>query len=263
VRANTTRAIPIGGDGEFLLTGHKWFMSAPMSDAFLVLANTDNGLSCFFLPRFTLDGEINEIRIQRLKDKLGNRSNASSEVEFESAWALLIGEEGRGVSEIIEMVAGTRLDCVTGSAALMRQAVTQAVHHTVHRRAFGSPLVEKPLMRNVLADLEIETEAAVLMMMRLAGAFDRSPIDDDERRLRRILTPLAKYWVTKRCSEVVREALECLGGNGYVEESIMPRLYRESPVNAIWEGSGNVTSRCGRRAQGRSPTRGRHRRPTR
>jgi putative acyl-CoA dehydrogenase len=240
VRANTTRAIPIGGDGEFLLTGHKWFMSAPMSDAFLVLANTDKGLSCFFLPRFTPDGEINEIRIQRLKDKLGNRSNASSEVEFESAWALLIGEEGRGVSEIIEMVAGTRLDCVTGSAALMRQAVTQAVHHTVHRRAFGSPLVEKPLMRNVLADLEIETEAAVLMMMRLAGAFDRSPIDDDERRLRRILTPLAKYWVTKRCSEVVREALECLGGNGYVEESIMPRLYRESPVNAIWEGSGNV-----------------------
>jgi putative acyl-CoA dehydrogenase len=240
VRANTTRAIPIGGDGEFLLTGHKWFMSAPMSDAFLVLANTDKGLSCFFLPRFTPDGEINEIRIQRLKDKLGNRSNASSEVEFESSWALLLGEEGRGVSEIIEMVAGTRLDCVTGSAALMRQAVSQAVHHTVHRRAFGSPLVEKPLMRNVLADLEIETEAAVLMMMRLAGAFDRAPTDDDERRLRRILNPLAKYWVTKRCTEVVREALECLGGNGYVEESIMPRLYRESPVNAIWEGSGNV-----------------------
>jgi putative acyl-CoA dehydrogenase len=240
VRANTTRAIPIGDDGEYLLTGHKWFMSAPMSDAFLVLANTDRGLSCFFLPRFTPDGQINEIRIQRLKDKLGNRSNASSEVEFESSWALLLGEEGRGVSEIIEMVAGTRLDCVTGSAALMRQAVSQAVHHTVHRRAFGSPLVEKPLMRNVLADLEIETEAAVLMMMRLAGAFDRAPTDDDERRLRRILNPLAKYWVTKRCTEVVREALECLGGNGYVEESIMPRLYRESPVNAIWEGSGNV-----------------------
>jgi putative acyl-CoA dehydrogenase len=242
VRANTTRAAPVGsGQGaEFLLTGHKWFMSAPMSDAFLVLANTDRGLSCFFLPRFTPDGEVNEIRIQRLKDKLGNRSNASSEVEFESAWALLIGEEGRGVREIIEMVAGTRLDCVTGSAGLMRQAVSQALHHTVHRRAFGSPLVGKPLMRNVLADLEIEAEAAVLVMMRLAGAFDRAPIDEGEMRIRRILTPLAKYWVTKRCSEVVREALECLGGNGYVEESIMPRLYRESPLNAIWEGSGNV-----------------------
>jgi putative acyl-CoA dehydrogenase len=242
VRTNTTRATPIGGghDGEYLLTGHKWFMSAPMSDAFLVLANTEKGLSCFFLPRFTPDGEVNGIRLQRLKDKLGNRSNASSEAEFESAWALLIGEQGRGVAEIIEMVAGTRLDCVTGSAALMRQAVTQAVHHTVHRQAFGSPLVEKPLMRNVLADLEIEAEAAVLLMMRLAGAFDRAPIDEAELRLRRILTPLAKYWVTKRCSEVVREALECLGGNGYVEESIMPRLYRESPVNAIWEGSGNV-----------------------
>jgi putative acyl-CoA dehydrogenase len=243
VRANTTRAMPAGGDdGEYLLTGHKWFMSAPMSDAFLVLANTESGLSCFFMPRFTPDGEINEIRIQRLKDKLGNRSNASSEVEFESAWALLIGEEGRGVREIIEMVAGTRLDCVIGSAALMRQAVSQAVHHTVHRQAFGSPLVEKPLMRNVLADLEIETEAAVLLMMRLAGSFDRAPVDEGEMRLRRILTPLAKYWVTKRCSEVVHEALECLGGNGYVEESIMPRLYRESPVNAIWEGSGNVVA---------------------
>ncbi|HET9202211.1 MAG TPA: acyl-CoA dehydrogenase family protein [Acidimicrobiia bacterium] len=240
VRANTTRATPIGSDGEFVLTGHKWFMSAPMSDAFLVLATTGKGLSCFFLPRFTPDGEVNGIRIQRLKDKLGNRSNASTEVEFDSAWARLIGEEGRGVVEIIEMVAGTRLDCVTGSSALMRQAVSQAIHHTVHRRAFGSPLVEKPLMRNVLADLEIETEAAVLLMMRLAGAFDRAPIDENEARIRRILTPVAKYWVTKRCSEVVREALECVGGNGYVEESIMPRLYRESPVNAIWEGSGNV-----------------------
>jgi putative acyl-CoA dehydrogenase len=240
VRANTTRAIRAGGDGEYLLTGHKWFMSAPMSDAFLVLAWAEAGLSCFFMPRYTPDGEINELRIQRLKDKLDNRSNASSEVEFDSTWALIIGEEGRGVREIIEMVAGTRLDCVIGSAALMRQAVSQAVHHTVHRHAFGSPLVEKPLMRNVLADLEIETEAAVLLMMRLAGAFDRAPVDEGEMRLRRILTPLAKYWVTKRCSEVVREALECLGGNGYVEESIMPRLYRESPLNAIWEGSGNV-----------------------
>ena len=241
VRANTTLATPLdGGQGEFLLTGHKWFMSAPMSDAFLVLAQAPGGLTCFFLPRFTPDGEVNRIRLQRLKDKLGNRSNASSEVEFDDAWARLVGEEGRGVPTIIDMVAGTRLDCVIGSAALMRQAVSQAIHHTVHRKAFGSPLVEKPLMLNVLADLEVETEGAVLLMMRLAGCFDRAPLDERERRLKRILTPLAKFWVTKQCSEVVREALECLGGNGFVEESIMPRLYRESPLNAIWEGSGNV-----------------------
>ncbi len=244
VRANTTLAEPLnGGDGptsEYLITGHKWFLSSPMSDAFLVLANAPGGLSCFLLPRFTPDGGPNRVRLQRLKNKLGNWSNASAEVEFEGAWAQMVGEEGRGVRSIIEMVAGTRLDCIVGSAALMRQAVTQAVHHSVHRRAFGSPLIEKPAMYNVLADLEVETEMAVLLMMRVAGAFDRAEVDDREAKIKRLLTPVAKYWVTKRCSEVVREALECLGGNGYVEESIMPRLYRESPLNAIWEGSGNV-----------------------
>ncbi len=243
VRSNTTSAEPVGvggPGGEHLVTGHKWFMSSPMSDGFLVLAQAPGGLSCFLLPRFTPDGEVNGVRLQRLKDKLGNRSNASAEVEFDRAWARMVGEEGRGVATIIEMVAGTRLDCVAGSAALMRQAVTQAIHHTRHRQAFGSLLVEKPLMRNVLADLEVETEAAVLLMMRVAGAFDRAPLDEHEDLVKRILTPVAKYWVTKRCSEVVREALECLGGGGYVEESVMPRLYRETPVNAIWEGSGNV-----------------------
>ena len=243
VRSNTTVAEPIDGGGpggEHALTGHKWFLSSPMSDAFLVLANAPGGLSCFLLPRFTPDGEPNRIRLQRLKNKLGNWSNASSEAEFDDAWAVMVGEEGRGVRSIIEMVAGTRLDCVVGSAALMRQAVTQAIHHTVHREAFGSPLIDKPAMINVLADLEVETEVAVLLMMRVAGAFDRAELDDREAKIKRLLTPIAKYWVTKRCSEVVREALECLGGNGYVEESIMPRLYRESPLNAIWEGSGNV-----------------------
>lgn len=243
VRANTTTAEPINGGGpggEYAITGHKWFMSSPMSDAFLILANAPGGLSCFLLPRFTPDGEVNRIEIQRLKDKLGNHANASSEVEFHGAWARMVGEEGRGVRSIIEMVAGTRLDCIAGSAALMRQAVTQAIHHTVHREAFGSKLIEKPAMINVLADLEVETEMAVLLMMRAAGAFDRAEVDEHEARIKRILTPVAKFWVTKRCSELVREALECLGGNGYVEESMMPRLYRESPLNAIWEGSGNV-----------------------
>ncbi len=243
VRSNTTVAEPLNGGGpggEYLITGHKWFMSSPMSDAFLILARAPGGLSCFLLPRFTPDGDLNRIRLQRLKDKLGNWSNASSEAEFDRAWAQMVGEEGRGVRAIIEMVAGTRLDCIVGSASLMRQAVTQAVHHTVHRSAFGSPLIEKPAMLNVLADLEVEIETAVLMMMRVAGAFDRAELDDHEAGMKRILTPVVKYWVTKRCSEVVREALECLGGNGYVEESIMPRLYRESPLNAIWEGSGNV-----------------------
>ena len=243
VRSNTTRADPVNGGGpgaEHVLTGHKWFMSAPMSDAFVVLANAPGGLSCFLVPRFTPDGEVNRIQIQRLKDKLGNRSNASSEIELDRAWGRMVGDEGRGVATIIEMVAGTRLDCITGSAAVMRQAVSQAIHHSAHRHAFGSALVDKPLMLNVLADLEIETEAATLLMMRVAGAFDRAPVDEHEALVKRILTPVAKYWVTKRCSEVVREAIECLGGNGYVEDSIMPRLYRESPVNAIWEGSGNV-----------------------
>jgi putative acyl-CoA dehydrogenase len=243
VRANTTQAEPIGAGGpggEYRITGHKWFVSSPMSDAFLILAQSPGGLSCFLMPRFTPDGEINAIHIQRLKDKLGNRSNASSEVEFAGAWARMVGEEGRGVPTIIEMVAGTRLDCAAGSAALMRQSVTQAIHHCRHRSAFGAPLIEKSLMRNVIADLEVETEAAVLLTMRVAGAFDRAEVDPHETLVKRILTPVAKYWVTKRCSEVTREALECLGGGGYVEESMMPRLYRESPVNAIWEGSGNV-----------------------
>jgi putative acyl-CoA dehydrogenase len=256
VRSNTTAASPVNGGGpgaEHLLTGHKWFMSAPMSDAFVVLANAPGGLSCFLVPRFTPDGEVNRIHIQRLKDKLGNRSNASSEVEFDEAWGRMVGEEGRGVANIIEMVAGTRLDCITGSAALMRQAVSQAIHHSAHRQAFGSPLVDKPLMLNVLADLEIETELATLMMMRVAGAFDRAPLDEHEALVKRILTPVAKYWVSKRCSEVVREAIECLGGNGYVEDSIMPRLYRESPVNAIWEGSGNVIALDLVRAIAREP----------
>lgn len=243
VRANTTVAEAVGGGGpggEYLITGHKWFMSAPMSDGFLILAQAPGGLSCFLMPRFTPDGSVNRIFLQRLKDKLGNRSNASSEAEFDRAWARMVGEEGRGVATIIEMVAGTRLDCAAGSAALMRQAVTQAIHHAKHRSAFGSPLIEKPLMRNVLADIEVETEAAVLLTMRVAGAFDRASMDPHEELIKRILTPVAKYWVTKRCSEVTREAMECLGGAGYVEESMMPRLYRESPLNAIWEGSGNV-----------------------
>jgi putative acyl-CoA dehydrogenase len=256
VRSNTTRARPVNGGGpgaEHLLTGHKWFMSAPMSDAFVVLANAPRGLSCFLVPRFTPDGEVNRIQVQRLKDKLGNKSNASSEVEFDEAWGRMVGEEGRGVATIIEMVAGTRLDCITGSAALMRQAVSQAIHHSAHRQAFGSPLIEKPLMLNVLGDLEIETEMATLMMMRVSGAFDRAPLDEHEALVKRILTPVAKYWVSKRCSEVVREAIECIGGNGYVEDSIMPRLYRESPVNAIWEGSGNVIALDLVRAIAREP----------
>jgi putative acyl-CoA dehydrogenase len=256
VRANITTAQPVASSGpgaEYVLTGHKWFMSAPMCDAFLVLAQAPGGLSCFLLPRWTPDGAANGLHIQRLKDKLGNRSNASSEVEFDRAWAVMIGEEGRGVPTIIEMVNGTRLDCVIGSAALMRQAVSQAAWHATHRSAFGSTLVEKSLMRNVLADLEVETEVATLMMMRLAGAFDRSGTDDDEAAMKRIALPVAKFWVTKRTSEVVREALECLGGNGYVEESIMPRLYRESPLNAIWEGSGNVIALDVLRAALKSP----------
>jgi putative acyl-CoA dehydrogenase len=237
VRTSTTRAEPVT-DG-YRVFGHKWFTSAPMNDAFLILAQAPRGLSCFLLPRHLPDGSVNEIRIMRLKDKLGNRSNASAELEFEGAVAQLVGEEGRGVATIIEMVNGTRLDCIIGSAGLMRQAVSQAIHHCRHRRVFGGALLEKPAMINVLADLEIETEAAVLLMARVAQSFDRSE-DDREQSLRRLITPVAKFVVTKRCTEVVHEALECLGGNGYVEESVMPRLLRESPVNAIWEGSGNV-----------------------
>lgn len=251
VRTNLTEAIP-AEDG-YRITGDKWFMSAPMCDVFLILAQAPKGLSCFVMPRFSPDGSINRLRFQRLKDKLGNRSNASSEVEFDAAYAELVGEEGRGVATIIEMVNGTRLDCVVGSVGLMRQAVTQAGWHVTHRTAFGSALIDKPLMQNVMADLELEVEAATLLMMRLSGAFDRAPLDPGEADFKRIATPLIKYWVTKRCSEVVREAMECLGGNGYVEDSGLPRLYRESPVNAIWEGSGNVIALDLLRALSRQP----------
>ncbi|MEV8225838.1 acyl-CoA dehydrogenase family protein [Streptomyces sp. NPDC079167] len=251
VRSNTTRAEPLAGDGEYLLTGHKWFCSAPMSDGFLVLAQAPGGLSCFLVPRVLPDGERNVFAIQRLKDKLGNRSNASSEVEFDGTWARRVGEEGRGVRTIIEMVAATRLDCVVGSAALMRQAVAQAVHHSAHRSAFGGLLIEKPLMRNVLADLALESEAATTLALRLAAAYDADT--EEERAFLRIAVPAAKYWVTKRCTAVVGEALECLGGNGYVEESGMPRLLREAPLNSIWEGSGNVQALDVLRALQREP----------
>ncbi|MFI2372653.1 acyl-CoA dehydrogenase family protein [Streptomyces sp. NPDC018833] len=248
VRANTTRAEPLAADGEYVLTGHKWFCSAPMSDGFLVLAQTAGGLTCFLVPRILEDGKRNVFRIQRLKDKLGNRSNASSEVEFEGTWARRVGDEGRGVRTIIEMVAATRLDCVLGSAALMRQAVAQAVHHSAYRSAFGGLLIDKPLMRNVLADLALESEAATTLGLRLAAADDAG-----ERAFLRLAVPAAKYWVTKRCTPVVAEALECLGGNGYVEESGMPRLLRESPLNSIWEGSGNVQALDVLRALQREP----------
>ena len=244
VRANTTRAAPAGtldGRDAFALTGHKWFCSAPMSDAFLMLAQQEpgRGLSCFFVPRFRPDGTRNAIHLQRLKDKLGNRSNASSEIELRGAWALLLGEPGRGVRTIVEMVQHTRLDCVAGSAGLVRQAVAQALHHAEHRSAFGRRLVEQPLMQNVLADLALESEAATALMLRLARAFE-APEGSAERAFARIATAAGKYWVCKRAPQAIAEAMECLGGGGYVEESILPRLYREAPVNAIWEGSGNV-----------------------
>jgi len=241
LRANTTRAEKFDGD-TYALTGHKWFCSAPMSDAFLVLAQAPGGLTCFFLPRILPDGTRNAIRIQRLKDKLGNRSNASSEIELETALALRIGDEGRGVATIIEMVNHTRLDCVAGSASLMRQAFAQAAHHARHRRAFGALLVDQPLMRNVLADLALESEAATALLLRLARAVDRGADDPDEAAFARVAIALGKYWVCKRAPAHAAEAMECLGGNGYVEESILPRLYRETPVNSIWEGSGNVNA---------------------
>ncbi|MGH9027118.1 MAG: isovaleryl-CoA dehydrogenase [Acidimicrobiia bacterium] len=240
VRANTTRAEPIAGEsGEFVLTGHKWFCSAPMCDAFLVLAQAPGGLTCFWLPRWTPDGGRNAFRIQRLKDKLGNRSNASSEVEFHRAWARRIGEEGRGVRAIIEMVNHTRLDCVLGATGNMRQALAQATHHATHRQAFGRELVDQPLMTNVLADLALESEAATSTALRLARAYDAHE-NDEETQFRRLATAVVKYWTCKRQTAHIAESLECLGGNGYVEESLMPRLLRESPLNGIWEGSGNV-----------------------
>jgi putative acyl-CoA dehydrogenase len=240
IRANTTRAERIGHSREFLITGHKWFCSAPMCDAFLVLAQAPKGLSCFLLPRWTLAGERNHFYIQRLKDKMGNRSNASAEVEFHNAWAHLVGEEGRGVSTIIEMVNHTRLDCAIAGAALMRQSVVQAMHHARHRKVFGKVLIDQPLMRNVLADLLLESEAATLLIVRLAAAFDARESDPRERAFARIATAIGKYWLCKRSCVHVGEALECLGGNGYVEESLMPRLYREAPLNSLWEGAGNV-----------------------
>ncbi|MDX6580857.1 MAG: putative acyl-CoA dehydrogenase [Solirubrobacterales bacterium] len=257
VRANTTTATPLNGGGpgaEYELDGHKWFMSAPMCDAFLVLAQTDGGLSCFFMPRFTPDGERNAIEIQRLKDKLGNRSNASSEVEFRGAWARMVGEEGRGVPTIIEMVNHTRLDCCLGASAGMRSAVANAIHHTSQRAAFGKLLIDQPLMRNVLADLAIESEAATIGAMRLARAYDES-IGGDEgaTQFKRISNAVLKYWLCKRAVPHAGEALECFGGNGFVEESGMPRLYRESPLNSIWEGSGNVQCLDVLRAMVRGP----------
>ncbi|WP_030914641.1 isovaleryl-CoA dehydrogenase [Streptosporangium amethystogenes] len=253
VRAGTTRAEPLS-DGSYLLTGHKWFNSAPMCDVFLVLAQAPGGLSCFLLPRILPDGTRNAVQLMRLKEKLGNRSNASAEVEYHGATAHLVGEEGRGVRTILEMVNMTRLDCVIGSAAGMRYGVTQAVHHARHRAAFGRKLADQPLMRNVLADLSLESEAATVLMTRLAGATDRAIAGDRaEAALRRTALAVSKYWVCKRAPVHAAEALECLGGNGYVEESQMPRLFRESPLNGIWEGSGNVAALDVLRALGREP----------
>ncbi len=238
VRTNTTRAVA-AGEG-YAITGHKWFMSAPMSDAFLVLAQVERGLSCFLMPRFRPDGSLNGLRFQRLKGKLGNRSNASCEVEFTDAFALRVGEEGRGIRTVLQMVQLTRLDCAIASAGLMRMALAQAIHHARHRVVFEKPLAEQPLMQAVLADMALEVEGAVALVMRLCGAFDRAGGDPREAARARLLTPAVKYLVCKIAPALIYEAMECLGGNGYVEESILPRLYREAPVNPIWEGSGNV-----------------------
>ncbi|WP_327069756.1 isovaleryl-CoA dehydrogenase [Kitasatospora sp. NBC_01250] len=253
VRANTTVALP-AGDGTYHLTGHKWFTSAPMSDVFLTLAQAPGGLSCFVLPRVLPDGTRNALRIQRLKDKLGNRSNASAELEYEEAVGWLVGEEGRGVRTIIEMVNMTRLDCTLGAAAGMRLGVQRAVQHAAHRRAFGAELIDQPLMRNVLADLALESEAATTVALRLAEATDRASAGDEgEAHFKRLALAVTKYWVCKRGPAHAAEALECLGGNGYVEESGMPRLYREAPLVSIWEGSGNVAALDALRAMARSP----------
>ncbi len=269
VRTNTTYARPLNGGGagaEYQLTGHKWFCSAPMSDLFLVLAQAESadgsaeGLSCFLMPRILPDGTRNAMHIQRLKDKLGNRSNASSEIELLGAWSQMVGEPGRGVPTIIEMVGHTRLDCVIGAAAGMRAAVVQATHHAAHRSAFGKTLIDQPLMRNVLADLCLESEAATALAMRLARAYDeagndaREGNDDSDAQLfKRVATAVGKYWACKRAPNHAFEAMECLGGNGYVEDSGMPRLYREAPLTSIWEGSGNVISLDVLRALSRSP----------
>ncbi len=272
VRANTTRAVPVHGDGPggtgggsppcagdagggtYLLTGHKWFTSAPMGDLFMVLAQAPGGLSCFLLPRVRPDGTLNGMRLQRLKDKLGNRSNASAEVEYDEALAWLVGEEGRGIRTIIEMVNVTRLDCVLGTATGMRTGLAMAAHHAAHRTAFGRKLAEQPLMASVLADLAIESEATTLAAFRLAGATDRAARGDaQEAAFRRLALAATKYWVCKRAPAHAAEALECLGGNGYIEESGMPRLYREAPLASIWEGSGNVAALDALRALTRQP----------
>ncbi len=247
VRATTTQAVP-AGDGSYRLSGHKWFCSAPMCDLFLVLAQAPGGLTCLLVPRVLPDGTRNPFLLQRLKDKLGNRSNASGEVEFDDTVGWLVGEEGRGVATIIEMVNMTRLDCIIGSAAAMRAALEQAVHHATYRRAFGTRLVDAPAMANVLADLAIESEAATTLMLRLAAAQDAG-----ESAFKRLALAVGKFWVCKRTAAVVAEALECLGGNGYVEDSGLPRLYREAPLNSIWEGSGNVIALDVVRALTREP----------
>lgn len=260
VRANTTQAVPAGaasGPGaEYLVTGHKWFCSAPMCDAFLVLAQTSRGLTCFLLPRWLPDGTRNRFFLQRLKDKLGNRSNASSEVELDRAHAWMVGAEGRGVPTIIEMANHTRLDAALSSTGMMRHATAQAIHHMSHRAAFGATLIDKPLARNVLADLALESEAAEVLTMRIARAYDASHTQADAERealFRRIATAVAKYWLCKRAPAQIGEALECLGGAGYVEETILARMYREAPLNSIWEGSGNVICLDVLRAMTREP----------
>ena len=244
VRTNTTRAVPVskkGGGAKYLLTGHKWFMSAPMCDAFLVLAQAESGLSVFLVPRFQTDGDVNHLHFLRLKNKLGNRSNASSEVEFHQAEGFLLGEEGRGVANIMTMANYTRLDCALGSSGQMRQALSRAHHHAQHRTVFQRKLIDQPMMTALLADLTIESEAATLLAMRLASAYEGQAAGDaQDAAIARVLTPVIKYWVTKRAPGFTYEAMECLGGNGYVEDSIMARLYRDVPVNSIWEGSGSV-----------------------
>ena len=243
LRSITTRATPIGPVGpseEYTLTGHKWFCSAPMCDAFLVLAQTEERLSCFLMPRWAPDGTRNRIHIMRLKDKLGNRSNASAELELQGAWARMLGEPGRGVANIIEMVRHTRLDCVWAAAASLRRALAEALHHAYHRHTFGKRLLDQPLMKNLLADLCLESEAASALALRLARSFDEAPDNIEQRRFARVATAIGKYWVTRRAIIAIAEALECLGGNGYVEEAPLARLYRDAPVNSIWEGAGNI-----------------------
>ncbi|HJQ59057.1 MAG TPA: acyl-CoA dehydrogenase family protein [Vineibacter sp.] len=256
VRSNASRATPLGNGGpggDYAIVGHKWFCSAPMCDAFLVLAQAPSGLSCFLVPRWRPDGTRNALHIQRLKNKLGNRSNASSEIELHGAFGWLLAEEGRGVPTIIEMVRHTRLDCALGSTAVTRHAVTQAINHCRDRAAFGRKLIAQPLMTNVLADLAVESEAATMLSLRVARAFDEQADDPDKARLARVITPIAKYWICKRTPAVAYEALECHGGNGFVEDCVMPRLFRDSPVNSVWEGSGNVQCLDLLRAVARDP----------